>query len=222
MVRSLTCALGALLALSACAAPALPPCGDGLAAPLRVSVVDHGWHTDLALPADGLAGPLAPFRRFFPGMRVLLVGFGRRSFMTAPARGLADYLVGPFPGDGVLLVVGLAAAPARAYADGGTIATIPLTPVERDRLDRFVADSFSRDATGRAEPIGRAPFAGGVFFAARPRYSGFETCNTWTTAALAAAGLPVRSAGVVFASQAMGRAARLAPGGMCRIADPTG
>jgi hypothetical protein len=213
MAHRLLPALGALLLLSACAETAPPICApDRPLPPLSVQVVDHGWHTDLALPADGLTGPLAGFRRFFPGLRVLVVGFGRRSFMTAPARGIGDYLVGPFPGDGVLLVAGLAGAPAAAYEDGGTVLTIPLTGAQRDRLDRFVWDSFAS-----AVPIGRAPFAGGVFFASTVGYAGWETCNTWTVQALAAAGLPVSATLAVLAGQAMGRAAPLAPGGMCRI-----
>lgn len=210
---SATCLLAALLA--GCAARPLAACSQAVSAPLSVQVVDHGWHTDLALPADGLAGPLARFRQVFPGLRVLLVGFGRRSFMTSPARGVGDYLIGPFPGDAVLLVAGLAAAPAQAYGDGGTVATIPLTPAARDRLDRFVWDTFAHDAQGQVEPIGPAFFRGGVFYAARPGYSGANTCNTWTVAALAAAGLDVSAFGVVFAGQAMGQAGRL--GAVCRF-----
>ena len=208
-------AAGHACLLAGCATEALPACDPGLPPPLSVQVVDHGWHTDLALPADGLTGGLAAFRSLFPGMRVLLVGFGRRSFMTSPARGLGDYLVGPFPGDAVLLVAGLSAAPARAYGDGGTVATIPLTPAERDRLDRFVWKTFAHDALGRALPVGPAFFRGGVFFAARPGYSGFNTCNTWTTAALQAAGLDASPFLVVFAGQAMREATKL--GGACRF-----
>ncbi len=209
-------AVGSVALLAGCATEALPACDPGLPAPLSVQVVDHGWHTDLALPADGLTGGLAWFRRFFPGMRVLLVGFGKRTFMTSPARGLGDYLVGPLPGDAVLLVAGLSAAPVRAYDDGGTIATIPLAPSQRDRLDQFVWDTFAHGAGGAPEPIGSAFFAGGVFFAARPGYSGLNTCNTWTVEALRAAGLRASPFLVVFAGQAMGQAARLA-GGACRI-----
>ena len=212
-LQALACLLAILLA--GCADRPLPICGQAVSAPLSVEVVDHGWHTDLALTADGLTGGLAVFRQMFPGLRVLLVGFGRRSFMTSPARGLGDYLVGPFPGGAVLLVAGLSAAPARAYDDGGTVATIALTAAQRDRLDRFVWDTFAHDARGRPEPIGPAFFRGGVFYAARPGYSGINTCNTWTTAALQAAGLDASPFGVVFAGQAMAQAGRL--GGVCRF-----
>ena len=218
LLRTLLAA-GCVAQLAGCAAPGLPPCQPGIVPPLAVQVVDHGWHTDLALPADGLTGGLRFFRRFFPGLRVLLVGFGKRSFMTSPARGLADYLVGPLPGDAVLLVAGLTASPAQAYGDG-TVATVELSASERDRLDRFVWNSFTRDAEGRPEPIGSAFFPGSVFFAATPGYSGWHTCNTWTAEALHAAGLPLSASGVVFAGQAMARAMPLARGGICRIGAP--
>jgi hypothetical protein len=40
-----------------------------------------------------------------------------------------------------------------------------------------------------------------LFFAAAPKYSAVHTCNTWAAEALRAAGLPIHSRGVVFASQ---------------------
>ena len=62
--RSLCCLFAS--ALAGCADPALPGCPGELPAPLSVQVVDHGWHTDLALPADGLTGGIGVFRRIFP------------------------------------------------------------------------------------------------------------------------------------------------------------
>ncbi len=185
--------------------------------PATVALISHGWHTDLAIPADALAGPLGVFRHIFPGLGWLVVGFGKRTFMMAPVTGLGDLLVGPFPGPGAILALGLKADPARAYPSG-TVVRLALTAAGQARLADFVWSTLRLDAHGRPVVIGPGPFPGGVFYATRLGYSGAETCNTWTADALHKAGLPISSAFDVFASQTMARAEPLSPGGACRIA----
>ncbi len=179
-----------------------------------VYVIDHGWHTDLGIPAAALRGPLARFRQTFPGMSVLIVGFGRRTFMTAPVENLGDFLVGPFPGDGALLVAGLTAPPDQAYADG-TVARLTLPPDGAAALSDFVWSTLRLD---HGQPVVIAPgfFAGSRFYATRIGYSGLYTCNRWTGDALHAAGLLPAASGIVFAEQVMRPASRVA-GGACRI-----
>ena len=217
----MTLAVAALVALAGCAA-SLPSCaasGDGLEAS-TIEVIDHGWHTDLALPADGLTGRLAVFRRIFPGVRVLVVGFGRRTFMMAPVTSVADLLVGPFPGRGAILAIGLDADPVLAYADG-TVARLHLDAVARGRLDAFVWRTLALDRAGAPLAIGPGPYPGSVFYATTRGYSGVETCNTWTAQASRAAGLPVSATLDVFASQTMSRLAPISRGGLCRIRNPS-
>ena len=205
-----------LALLSGCATPPAAcldrpfPAGDA------VWVVDHGWHTDLAIPTGSLRGRMTGFRTVFPGMAVLLVGFGRRTFMTAPVTGLDDLLIGPFPGDGVLLLAGLTAPPDRAYADG-TELLLKLSPDAADRLSDFIWRSFALDRSGQPSRIGPGFFPGSAFYAARPGYSGLYTCNTWTEDALHQAAAAPDPGGVVFAGQVMARVARSA-GPACAIA----
>jgi hypothetical protein len=179
-----------------------------------VYVVSHGWHTDLAIPAATLRGPMTRFRRVFPGMAVLVIGFGRRTFMMAPVTHLGDLLIGPFPGAGTLLAAGLTAPPDRAYPDG-TMAVLPLSAGQADRLSAFVWHSFAFDR-GEPRKIGDGFFPGSVFYAAATGYSGFYTCNSWTEDALHAAGLAAAPGGIVFAGQVMSRAVRRA-GSACAI-----
>ncbi len=198
-----------------------PTCTAGGAVPdaSAVEVIDHGWHTDLALPASGLVGQLAVFRRIFPGLRVLVVGFGRRTFMMAPVTSITDLLVGPFPGRGVILAIGLDADPVLAY-DDGTIARLRLNAAARARLDAFVWRTLALGRDGRLLAIGAGPYSGSIFYATTRGYSGFETCNTWTAEAARAAGLPVSDTLDVFASQTMARLAPVSEGGLCRIGGP--
>ncbi len=203
-----------LAALGGCA-DAPPECGAGDMPPAdAVWLVAHGWHTDLAIPASVLRGKMAFFREAYPGLRVLMVGFGKRTFMMAPVTTSGDLLVGPFPGSGTLLVVGLTAPPERAYEDG-TQTLLVLPPGGAERLSGFIWESL-RTAEGMPVAIGKGSFPGSVFYATRTEYSGFNTCNTWAIDALRAAGIEVSSFGVVFAGQALGRAAAVS-GGACTI-----
>lgn len=203
-----------LAALGGCA-DTPPECGaEAMPPDDAVWLVAHGWHTDLAIPAAELRGNMAFFREAYPGLRVLMVGFGKRTFMMAPVTTSGDLLIGPFPGSGTLLVVGLTAPPERAYADGTqTLLTLPPGGVER--LSGFIWETL-QIADGRPVAIGKSSFPGGVFYATRTEYSGFNTCNTWAIDALQAAGVDVSSLGVVFAGQAFARAAAVS-GGACTI-----
>jgi hypothetical protein len=203
-----------LVGLGGCAG-APPPCAP---APVPqadiVYVVRHGWHTDLAIPSRVLRGNMTVFRRIFPGLEVLVVGFGKRTFMMAPVTTSGDLLVGPFPGDGTVLIVGLKGSPDQAYEDGLEV-TLKLPPGGAERLSNFLWDTLKIEH-GAPVPLREGFFPGSVFYATRTDYAGTYTCNTWTADALRAAGLRVSPFGVVFAGQTMAEAARLS-GGVCAI-----
>jgi hypothetical protein len=182
--------------------PAPLPQGDA------VYLVQHGWHTDLAIPADALRGGMLVFRRLYPGLKLLILGFGKRTFMMSPVTDLGELMIGPFPGDGALLVVGLNATPEVAYSDGSE-ALIRLPPGGAEKLSAFLWNSF-RSENGMPTRIGDGFFPGSVFYAARTGYAGWFTCNTWTIDALHAAGVDIDPDGVVFSNQAMVRAAPVA------------
>lgn len=194
--------------LAGCGAVALPPCVPAPVDAHEVFVIDHGWHTDLAIPADALQGRLASFRTVFPGMRLLLVGFGRRTFMTAPVHGLADLLIGPFPGDGTLLIAGLTAPPDIAYRDG-RLAALPLSPEAARRLSDAVWNTLALDRRGDPVAIAAGFFPGSRFYRSRIGYSGAYTCNSWTDDVLHRAGLMPGPGGIVLAGQVMARAGKV-------------
>ncbi len=174
-----------------------------------VYVVDHGWHTDIAVPSAELSGGAARFRALFPGAPALLFGFGKRTFLTARVDRWEEYLLGPFPGPGAMLVIGLAVAPDRAFPPGDVV-VLPVPAGGLAALSDFLWAQFDRDRAGGPRLIARGPSPGSLFYAARERYGLWNTCNTWTAEALQRAGLAVRPDGVVFAAQAMARARRAA------------
>jgi hypothetical protein len=204
--------VAALLPLLGCAGP--PPLGGvaagrGTLTADTVTVVDHGWHTDIGFPASELSGPAVAFARAFPGARSLLFGFGKRTFFTARVDSWREYLLGPIPGPAAILVTGLSVTPEAAYRPTATV-VLRLPPGGAAALSGFLWRSFARDITGRPRLIARGPDAGSLFYAAKATYSLGYTCNAWTADALRAAGTGLTPAGVVFAGQVMRRARRAA------------
>jgi hypothetical protein len=172
-------------------------------------LVQRDWHTEIGLPAAAIAGPLAPLRDATPGAAALLFGFGKRSFMVAPARGLPEWIAGPFPGPGVMQVTALRVRPPAAMA---AVLTLPLPPGGTEALERAIHAGFAADAAGRPVPV--SVVDGSAFYEASERYSLTRACNAWTARMLEAAGLPVSPAGVVLTGGVLRQAAAVP--GACR------
>ena len=175
-------------------------------------MITHGWHTDIGLPATEATGPLARFRQVFPGARVLVFGYGKRTFMIAPVHTLGEWIIGPFPGPAALEVSAISADAATAYGDAHVM-TLPLPRGGAERLSAFLWHSFATDAAGDPQVIAPGNWPGSLFYDAASRYGLDHTCNTWSAEALRAAGLPVHPGGVVFSGQIDGQVREILAGG---------
>lgn len=190
-------------ALAACTSPPpLPAAREGDGA--TVSVIDHGWHTDLALPADEAQGKLRIFRAVFPGAKTLVFGFGKRTFMIAPAHSVWDYVIGPIPGDAAVQVSALSTTAAAAYPDL-QVATVALPPAGAAAMSDFIWSTIAHDEAGRPRLLNAGPWPGSLFYVSRTDYSLAYTCNTWTATALERAGLPVEAEDIHLAGTLMER-----------------
>jgi hypothetical protein len=175
-----------------------------------VALVTHGWHTDIALPATEATGRLAWFRTRFPGADVLVFGYGKRTFMIAPAHTLGEWIIGPVPGPAAIEVSAIRADAATAYG-ASHVMTLSLPPGGASRLATFLWQSFAKDDAGNPRLIAPGNWPGSLFYAASSGYSLGHTCSTWSAQALQAASLPINPGGVIFASQIDGQARRLLP-----------
>ena len=174
-----------------------------------VTVIDHGWHTDIGIPAGELSGPLAVFRAIFPGARAFVFSYGKRTFITAPADDWAEYVLGPIPGPAAILVTGLGVQPDVAYQSGEAI-VLPITEGGAAALSAFIWRALAKDPAGHPKLIERGPFEGSLFYGASATYTLAHTCNAWSAEALAAAGVPITADGVVLAHQVMDRVRQVA------------
>ena len=193
-------------AFSGCAGP--PP---ALCTPQTgpvVWVIDRGWHTEIALPAEEIAGPLATFRDVFPGARVVVFGFGKRTWITARVESPSELLMGPFPGPGAIQAVGLRVAPDAAWRTG-SVTRLTLRPGRAADLSAFIWNAIGKTPSGGPRLIAPGLSPGSLFYAASHAYGPDYTCNNWTAEALRDAGLAVVSQGVVFANGVSRQIARL-------------
>lgn len=181
--------------------PATPWAGDA-----RIRVVSRSWHTEIAVPADSMGSFAATYR----GATTLMFGFGKRNFMISPARGLSEWLAGPFAGPGILQVTALSVPPEEAMT--ATVLTLPLDDAGLHRLTESLWDSFRLNASGH--PLFVSQLRGSDFYEAAQGYSLDHTCNAWTADKLAVAGFPVRSDGVLLSGEVMRQVAGLP--GACR------
>lgn len=195
-----------LVGLGGCAIPPRLGMPRQCSSPMQdeVTVVDQGWHTSLALPARELTGRLGIFRRIFPGASTYVFGFGKRTFMIAPADELGEWLLGPFPGPGAVQVEALSAPAWIAYAPPVRTVTLALGPGEAQDIADAIWAGIRHDHSGKPMRIAAHPWHGTLFYASTRGYDLGYTCNTWTAMMLHQAGVPIETQGVVLAGQVMG------------------
>jgi len=195
----LRCLLTALVA--ACSAPiSVPTANDAV-----VYVIRREWHTDIGLPVEEIAGPLAVLERPFPGVRFLTFGFGERQFLVNHEKGFGAMLGALLPSQSALLMTALAASPDQAFGSRSVVA-LRLSRAGLYQIQAALWRELELSAAGEPMLLANGPYEGSVYYAARDTYYGLYTCNTWTADILRAGGLPIPAAGVLFAGQVMGAA----------------
>lgn len=155
---------------------------------MRIFVFDNGVHTDLALPADALAGLVRATDLRVPGhanASHVLIGWGDRDFyLNTPSW----WQLNPLRAASALLGAGktvLHVSHLSAPRAGAKIRTLILRADEYARLVAYVRASF---AHGPAVS-GYGP--NDAFYPARGGYNAIRTCNQWTANALKAAGIRI-------------------------------
>jgi uncharacterized protein (TIGR02117 family) len=175
--------------------------------PRYIYAVRHAWHTGLVVKYDDIEPHLWPEKDDFPEALYLEVGWGDRDFYQTPRPGLGILLQAALKSPAsVLFVIGLPTAVTRyfPYAD---ILEIPLSRRGLEELVRFIHATYKRDASGQTIPFGPGHnHRHSMFYLAEGDYNLFNTCNSWISKALQAAGLPIKTA--LFAGGVMRQAKR--------------
>ncbi|HWG76716.1 MAG TPA: DUF2459 domain-containing protein [Steroidobacteraceae bacterium] len=165
----------------------------------QLFIVKRGWHIDIGVAVKALDPQLRIVRAQLPQARYLLFGFGDRRYLTARSKRLDALLAALRPGPALILLTGLSDTPRQAFG-ARAVRVLPLAPRQMQAVQAFIWQTLAR-AHGLPVRVQPGPYAGSVYLAAQPRYSGLHTCNSWAAEALRAGGLPVHVRGVVFAWQ---------------------
>ncbi len=200
--------VGLLLLGSACAGPATQTFhfsdhGEPFSS---IYVVNHGWHTGLVVKRADIPLGLVPEAADFTDADYLELGWGDWDFYQADAPGLWLTLKAAFwPTASVLHVVGVQGAVTGWFA-GYEIVRLPLARNHAVRLAGFIHRSFARNGAWKARPIGPGYGRDSHFYPARGKFHLFNTCNTWTSRALEAAGYPSGMVEPITADHLMAKA----------------
>jgi uncharacterized protein (TIGR02117 family) len=163
--------------------------------PFYIYIVRYEWHTGLVVKYDDIELHLWPEKDDFPEALYLEVGWGDRDFYQTPQPGLGILLQAALKSPAsVLFVIGVPTTVTRyfPYAD---ILEIPLSRRGLEELVRFIHATYKRDASGQTIPLGPGHnHRHSMFYLAEGDYSLFNTCNSWISRALQAAGLPMKTA----------------------------
>ena len=203
---------GGSLAGCALTAPVAAPERSLAAEPVTVYVVRRKWHIDVGFAASELGPPLASTddmqpvafaRAEFPAAKYLFFGFGDRHYLLAKNHNVPVLSGALWPGPALILLTALQGTPAAAFG-GSQVIELQLSAARARAVQSFI-----RGSVADLSPYAKGPYEGSLYFAASARYSAFHTCNTWAAEALQAGDVPVRSRGVILASQLWARVSRL-------------
>jgi hypothetical protein len=154
-------------------------------------------------------GPLAFAGAEFSGSKYVFFGFGDRHYLLAKRRDAPVLSGALWPGPGLILLTALQGTPAAAFGASQVI-EIELSGTQIRALQSFILGSIADSASGAPAPYDKGPYQGSLYYTASARYSAFHTCNTWAAEVLRKGDVPVRSRGVIFASQLWSQVRKLA------------
>ncbi|MHA1530132.1 MAG: DUF2459 domain-containing protein [Alphaproteobacteria bacterium] len=200
-------ALAVLLAACAAPPPALPPSQPGPGAQAVIFVASNGWHSSIIVARASVPPGRLPEMADFPEVRFLEFGWGDAVYYPARHTTLGMTLRAALvPTPAVVHVVGLKAEPASSSPEAEVV-SLPIDGNNFRRLVDFIDASFERAGAARAAATGPGLYPTSRFYPAKGRFHLFNTCNTWTARALAAAGFDVSASGT-FRAEALMRQVR--------------
>ncbi|MCX7887916.1 MAG: DUF2459 domain-containing protein, partial [Verrucomicrobiae bacterium] len=164
--------------LAGCAAPVVglyPPQSDE---PTKtVHVINHGWHSGLAIARADLVATRMPVLSDFPHADYLEFGWGDADYYRTPHptfRVALKAVLCPTPS--VLHVAGVRGALTNSFPQNEIVA-VRLSEAGFHRLCRFVDESFRRDYCGNLLPAGTGFYGDGKFYHAVGKFHFPRMCN---------------------------------------------
>lgn len=194
-------------------APSTDP-ADGV----EVSLLNNGFHTDLAVPRAALVAHGGALGRAVAGLAPgdwVLIGWGDARFYV-DQRPIGDRLPDGAraffrPGNASVVMLDPAQSDPRAAFAPHARRTFRLSPAAFARMADRVEQELAVASDGRARLVTVRAGDDARFYAGRGRFWIGHLCNHWTAGVLGAAGLPVRPLRSVTSGEVMAAVARAAP-----------
>jgi len=159
----------------------------------EIHFVYEKWHTSILIPAE----PVRQHSRYFKDIarqkKYIRFGWGDGDYFTGKNKSI-------FSGAKALVASGYSAVQVLDYY-GDPLSYIPsdtrvplmLSEKNMKKMIRYIDQTIALDEQN--QPIALTAFEEntGYFFKAKLHYSVLSNCNTWSSRALQAAGMPIRS-----------------------------
>lgn len=173
------------------------------AAPQTIFVASNGWHSAIFVLRSAITEKNLPEIDDFSGALYIGFGWGDADYFPARDPGFTTLLSAALvPTPSVIHVTGLRVSPRDAYPRDQVVA-LTLSHDGFGKLVRYIADTFDRRRSRRAETIAPGLDPNSRFYRARGEFHLFNTCNSWTARGLAAAGFAIDPDGLVRAEDLM-------------------
>ncbi len=198
--------LAVVLAMFGCATSPSTPTGQVTCRGSRgFYVLNHGWHTGLAIASRDLLQVLPTLTEEFGDGEFVEIGWGDEGFYRAPRATLGLALRALFwPTATVLHVVKIPGDP-RSYFSRSEVIEVTVTEEGHRQLVAFVDGTFARSPEGALGALGPGLYGESRFYKAKGAYFMFNTCNTWVAEAVAVSGFPMSTRLALTAGSVMSR-----------------
>jgi uncharacterized protein (TIGR02117 family) len=157
----------------------------------EIYIVNHGWHTGIAVPAKEIQNQLPKLKERFGDMPYIEFGWGDKNYYQAKeiTTGLTLSAI-LWPTDSVIHAV---AVPKKAdkYFANSEVEILCLSGREYSSLLRFISESFFKDEHGEIVELKGGLYGNSQFYKGVGKFYFMNTCNKWTAKGLKSAGMDI-------------------------------
>lgn len=170
----------------------------------NIHVVNHGWHTGIIIPSEGLNLMIPDLLQRFPKAVFYEIGWGDSGFYQADEITSKLTLKALFASEGAVVhIAGFSNTP-EAFFPESEMVRLGLNEKNYQGLLEFIKSGFLIDASGNPLRLKTGIYGDSQFYQGAGRYHAFNTCNTWTAKALASAGFDINTGFKLTAGSIMG------------------
>lgn len=161
--------------------------------PHTIHFIYQGWHTSILLEVSAVV----PYSRYLQaslaGQHYVRFGWGDGDYFTGKRKTVGAATKALFVSDYSAVQVLTYQQNPLSHIPAETRVPLAITEKSMKRLVRYLENSLALDKDKKPVPLPSYVENAGSFYLAQDDYSVFSNCNTWSSAALQRAGLPVRS-----------------------------